>query len=104
MRRYLTPGNGAVAALIDGYHPTAKGGTGIRADWRIAADVSSHQPFLLAGGLDPENVGEAIATVRPLGVDVSGGVERDGVKDPTLIAEFVHRARAAFAEHRVAAT
>jgi phosphoribosylanthranilate isomerase len=100
MSVYITPANGAIAALIDGYHPTAKGGTGIRADWRLAAEVCSRQPFMLAGGLDPENVEEAIATVAPLGVDVSGGIERDGVKDPRLIAEFVHRARRAFAERR----
>lgn len=102
MRRYLTPDDGALAALIDGYHPTARGGTGIRADWRLAAEISSHHPVLLAGGLDPENVEEAIAEVRPLGVDVSGGVEREGVKAPELIAEFVFRARSAFADHRSA--
>lgn len=96
MRPYFVPGKGAAAALVDGYHPSAKGGTGIRADWQLAAAVSACRPFLLAGGLDSECVGEAISTVCPLGVDVSGGVESDGVKDSRLIAEFVLRAREAF--------
>lgn len=100
IRAYLTPSDGAIAALVDGYHPTARGGTGIRADWQLAAEVSARQRFMLAGGLEPENVGNAIAEIGPLGVDVSGGVELKGVKDSTLIVEFVHRARAAFVERR----
>jgi len=101
LRAYLASRNGAIAALIDGYHPTAKGGTGLRADWNLAAEVCAEQSFMLAGGLEPENVAEAIATVCPLGVDVSGGVERDGVKDSRLIIEFVHRAKAAYVKQRL---
>jgi phosphoribosylanthranilate isomerase len=86
-----------VAFLIDGYHPHAHGGVGARADWKLAADLSRRWPVVLAGGLTPENVGEAIDTVGPLAVDVSSGVETDGVKNPELISAFVTNARAAFA-------
>ncbi len=85
-----------VALLIEGYHPAGAGGTGTLADWKAARMLAPRRPTLLAGGLTPDNVGEAIATVHPLGVDVSSGVERDGVKDPHLIAAFVATARHAF--------
>ena len=85
-----------IGVLIEGSHPAGAGGTGALADWTVARMLASQRPTLLAGGLTPSNVGEAIATVRPLGVDVSSGVERDGVKDPDLIAAFVATARAAF--------
>ena len=60
------------------------------------ADVAVDRPVFLAGGLDPGNVGEAVATVRPFGVDVSSGVEEvRGRKDPVRIAAFVQAARRA---------
>jgi phosphoribosylanthranilate isomerase len=68
------------------------GGTGQRADWAVAAEVARALPLMLAGGLTPENVGEATAAVRPWAVDVSSGVERDGVKDVALIEAFVQAA------------
>ena len=83
-------------ALIDAWHPTAAGGTGHRADWSLAATVAAQRSLFLAGGLTPEVVGEAIAAVRPAGVDVSSGIERDGTKAPDLIEAFVVNARAAF--------
>ncbi len=86
-----------VAFLIDGYHPTLPGGGGVRADWSLAAELVTDAPIVLAGGLDPANVAEAIFTVRPAGVDVSSGVESHGVKDPGKIAAFIRAARAAFA-------
>jgi phosphoribosylanthranilate isomerase len=85
-----------VAWLVDAYDPHLHGGTGRRADWSLAAEVAFAAPLVLAGGLTPENVGEAIRTVRPLGVDVSSGVETDGRKDVAKITAFVQAARAAF--------
>ena len=82
--------------LIDGYAPGVSGGTSARADWGLAAEVAAQRTVFLGGGLDPENVGEAIRQVRPLGVDVSSGVEVDGVKDPARIRAFIRAARSAF--------
>jgi phosphoribosylanthranilate isomerase len=84
--------------LFDAYHPTLAGGTGERADWGVAESFARDLPVMLAGGLNPENVAEAIAAVRPAGVDVSSGVERNGAKDPVLMRAFITRARAAFAQ------
>ena len=70
------------------------GGTGQSFDWRIAAQLAaSGRRFLLAGGLTPDNVAAAIAAVHPWGVDVSSGVETDGVQDPAKIRQFVANAR-----------
>lgn len=73
------------------------GGTGKSWDYTLARDLAGQFPLLLAGGLTPENVEEAILTARPFGVDVSSGVETDGRKDPDKIVAFVENARAAFA-------
>lgn len=71
-------------------------GTGTRADWGRAARLARRQRVVLAGGLHPDNVAEAIRIVRPFGVDVSSGVESSrGVKDIGRIAAFVAAARAA---------
>ena len=72
------------------------GGTGRVSDWKIASRAAEKYPILLAGGLTPENVAEAILTVRPYAVDVASGVEsRPGVKDhPKLRAFFAAVARA----------
>lgn len=73
---------------------SAQSGAGERADWTLAASLASRGELVLAGGLDAANVGAAIATVRPFGVDVSSGVERSrGVKDVALIRDFVAAAR-----------
>lgn len=83
---------GADAVLVDAATP----GSGQVFDWRLAEDAPSGVPLIMAGGLDPDNVAEAIAKVQPWGVDVSTGVERSpGVKDPSLMREFVTAARAA---------
>lgn len=81
--------------LVDAAVPGAYGGTGARADWGRAAALAQEIPLLLAGGLGPANVAAAIAQVHPWGVDVSSGVETDGVKDATKIAAFVTAAKAA---------
>jgi phosphoribosylanthranilate isomerase len=69
-----------------------QGGTGQSFDWSIAGRLSQRgHSFLLAGGLTPENVGQAIATAQPWGVDVSTGVETGGAKDPQKIRDFIHQ-------------
>jgi len=76
------------------------GGTGVPFDWSLVRDLSDRVDFLmLAGGLTPENVGEAVRAVRPHAVDVSSGVERmPGRKDPARVKAFVDAARAVEAE------
>ncbi len=81
--------------LVDAHRPGRYGGTGQLADWSLAAHLARRYPVMLAGGLNPANVAGAIRAVGPLGVDVSSGVERQGVKDPALIEEFVRAARSA---------
>jgi phosphoribosylanthranilate isomerase len=71
------------------------GGSGETFDWSIAAAIAPQHDFLMAGGLDPDNVARAIAQVQPWGVDVSSGVEAEGVKDPAKIQAFLSAARAA---------
>jgi phosphoribosylanthranilate isomerase len=83
----------AVHLLLDAHIPGSYGGTGVLADWGHAAELARQRPIMLAGGLTPENVGAAIQQVRPWGVDVSSGVETDGVKDSAKIRAFVAAAR-----------
>lgn len=72
-----------VTLLIDAHDPGRRGGTGRVVDWGRAAAIALRHEAILAGGLTPLNVAEAIATVRPAGIDVSSGVEASpGVKDP----------------------
>ena len=71
-----------VTLLLDAHDPVKKGGTGTPVDWNAAAAIAARRPMLLAGGLTPENIADAIACVRPFGVDVSSGVETSpGVKN-----------------------
>jgi phosphoribosylanthranilate isomerase len=85
--------------LVDAHVPGAYGGAGVLADWDRAAVLARQRPIVLAGGLTPDNVAAAIGRVWPWGVDVSSGVESDGVKDSAKIRAFVAAARAADAEH-----
>jgi phosphoribosylanthranilate isomerase len=71
-----------VRLLLDVHDPVTRGGTGRTIDWPAAADLAAHREVILAGGLTPDNVSDAIARVRPFGIDVSSGVERaPGIKD-----------------------
>ncbi len=85
----------AAPILVDAHVPGSFGGAGVVADWQAAERLAAARPVLLAGGLTPENVATAIAAVRPWGVDVSSGVESDGVKDLAKIRAFVEAAKAA---------
>jgi phosphoribosylanthranilate isomerase len=82
-----------VTLLVDAFVPDAYGGTGVRADWEAAARLATQRNIVLAGGLHPTNVREAIRTVKPWCVDVSSGVERAGYKDNGLIAAFIDIAK-----------
>ncbi|EQM77556.1 phosphoribosylanthranilate isomerase [Pseudomonas stutzeri] len=86
---------GASAILLDTFVAGVPGGTGEVFDWSlIPADLP--KPLILAGGLTPGNVGQAIAEVRPFAVDVSGGVELGkGIKDAASVHEFVRQVRTA---------
>jgi len=80
--------------VIDAYSDQAYGGTGRTIDWALAEEAARAAPVLLAGGLTPSNVSEAIRVVRPYGVDVSSGVEeRPGKKDPAKVRAFITAAR-----------
>ena len=72
--------NPADCLILEGKTGAGIGGTGVCADWELLARPSWNRSFFLAGGLQPENVLEAIATVSPTGVDFSSGIEEDGVK------------------------
>ena len=69
------------------------GGTGETFDWELASSVSHQYPIIVAGGLTPDNVKEAIEKIKPWGVDVSSGVETDGVKDINKIKKFIYEAK-----------
>ena len=81
--------------LLDAAVPGRHGGTGMRFDWTLLDDAGFGRDFVLAGGLTPDNVGEAVRRTAPRIVDVSSGVESaPGVKDHDLIERFITRARA----------
>ncbi|MBI2213638.1 MAG: phosphoribosylanthranilate isomerase [Acidobacteria bacterium] len=80
--------------LFDAASANGLGGTGTRFDWRLVREISEDKPLFLAGGLTPENVGEAVATVRPFAVDVASGVESEpGIKDHEKIRAFIDNVR-----------
>lgn len=89
--------------LVDAKVPGSLGGTGRRVEPELVRGLASRRRVILAGGLGPESVADAIAAVRPFGVDVASGVERQGEprrKDPAKLAAFVRAARAALDQPR----
>jgi phosphoribosylanthranilate isomerase len=90
--------------LLDAYRPELPGGTGESFDWELAAAHRSTIPLILAGGLRPENVGEAIEVAHPFAVDVASGVESEpGRKDRGKLEAFFERVQAATASGATAA-
>lgn len=88
--------------LLDAYHPGAAGGTGQPWDWSTAAELDVTVPLILAGGLGPDNVTQAIAAVRPFAVDVATGVESaPGIKDPGKLRAFIQAVACADASREV---
>ncbi len=88
--------NDTPALLVDASVKDKYGGSGTTADWSVAAELAKRVPLLLAGGLTPENVAEAVRRVQPWGVDVASGVEAGpGQKDAWKMAAFVRAVRQA---------
>ncbi len=83
-------GDTAVAFMLDPSRGTGAGG-----NWSTAREIAARMPLWLAGGLTPQNVGDAVREVRPWAVDVSSGVETGGAKDPAKIGAFVRAAKGA---------
>lgn len=83
------------AFLVDSYHPDVMGGTGTTFDWELAVAAKMFGvPVILAGGLNPKNVAEAVRLVKPYGIDVCTGVETfQGKKDPEKLKDFIEQAR-----------
>ena len=81
--------------LLDCYAAGSYGGSGKAFDWSVAREATQRFPVMVAGGLSPQNVGEAMRLARPWGVDVSSGVESDGVKDILRIKAFIEAVRQA---------
>jgi len=96
-KRYSVSGIQSPGLLIDTYHPTLRGGTGETGDWAMSAQLAQTVPgLMLAGGLNVDNVAEAVRQVRPFAVDVASGVEASlGKKDPNLVRAFIHKAKSA---------
>src|SRR4029077_2862720 len=84
-------------------HATRPGGLGNTFDWRLLKDVQTAVPYMLSGGLDVDNVGEALRITGASAIDVSSGVERaPGVKDVDKIVAFMRAARSAAVQHHPA--
>ena len=94
IRRFPNP---VAAFLLDTYHKDKLGGSGATFNWELAAEAKriAGRPIILAGGLTPDNIADALNAVRPDGVDVSSGVESSpGVKDLARVKAFIRAVRA----------
>jgi phosphoribosylanthranilate isomerase len=92
----LTKYKAASAFLLDGFRDGLYGGTGRTADWRLARQARRYGRIIVAGGLRPDNVAQAIAEAQPFGIDVASGVEaRPGKKDPRALRELMRAVEAA---------
>ncbi len=83
----------AAGIMLDTGSASARGGTGETFDWAVATEVAGRLPLMLAGGLSPGNVSDAVEAVDPWAVDVSSGVETDGVKDIEKVRAFIRAAK-----------
>ena len=90
---YRIIGRDRLIYLLDTGVKDAYGGTGLKFNWDIARQIISRYPVIIAGGLNPENVGDLIARFNPWGVDVSSGVEVHGQKEASMIEAFVQAVR-----------
>ena len=98
--RAIAEGRAAERVLVDSKVGAALGGTGVTFDWEasrgVLAEAGVGLKLIVAGGLRPENVGEAIRRLKPWGVDVASGVElKPGQKNPQKVAEFIRKTREA---------
>jgi len=85
----------SITYLLDTGDAGLRGGTGRQFDWHVAREISAFCPVIVAGGLNPDSVGNLVQLVQPFGVDVSSGVEHDGRKDTALVQAFVDAVRKA---------
>jgi phosphoribosylanthranilate isomerase len=84
------------ALLVDSFNPLMRGGTGKTGDWHMAARIALQYPILLAGGLTPENIGDAVRAVHPWGVDISSGIESTpGKKDHAALRNLIRAVKTA---------
>lgn len=93
--RLFVAASNPTAVLVDSFVPGEMGGTGHRAPWELLVGFDPGVPLILAGGMTPDNVADAVRTVKPWGVDVASGVESSpGRKDPAKVRAFVQAVRA----------
>ena len=94
IQEFIPAYSSADALLLDAWHPDQHGGTGLAFDWDLLVGINPDQKIVLAGGLNPNNVAQAIRQVAPWGVDVSSGIEEaPGIKSASLMKQFIEEVR-----------